>query len=239
MPARTASRDPRLDMTDLFRDRAAAGRQLAPLLAPEVRRPAVVVGLARGGVVVAAEVARALGLPLEALAVRKVRDPVQPELAAGAVAPEGVQVLFQPAWLTEEELSVAIARARAEQVALEERLARGRTPAAVEGADCVLVDDGLATGATMLAAIQWARARRAGRVIVGVPVAASGTATGLRRAADVVVCVHELVELWSVGTWYEDFGQVDEEQVLGLLEGPPAEAPGPEGETDDGRHGRR
>ena len=144
--------------TSAYADRREAGLVLADRLRDEHLEGGVVVGLARGGVVVAAEVARRLGLPLDALAVRKVRHPLQPEYAIGAVTP-GVGLFLRPhVDVTAESAGAAVALARSGAEALDRRIHGARPPVAIAGRTCVLVDDGLATGATMVAAARWAGA---------------------------------------------------------------------------------
>jgi putative phosphoribosyl transferase len=201
----------------LFRDRREAGRRLARALAPEAAPDALVLGLARGGVVVAAEVASALRLPLDALVVRKIGHPRQPEYALGALVVHAGVLIRDRDDLSEEELAAAIRSAGSRAAALEQRLRPGRPPIDPTGRACILVDDGLATGATMLAAVRWARAGGARRVVAAVPVGAAGTAAGLRREADAVVCPYELRGFWAVGIWYEDFEPVPEAEILELL----------------------
>jgi putative phosphoribosyl transferase len=201
----------------LFRDRREAGRRLADALVLEPGPEIVVVGLARGGVVVAAEVALALGAPLDALAVRKVRHPFQPEYALGAVAPGGVLFLRGADGLSPEAVAQAVAEASAEADELDRRLHEAAPPLELDGRRVLLVDDGLATGATMVAAVRHARARGAASVIVAVPVAAAESAERLREEADAVVCPFELELFGAVGFWYEDFTQVDDEDVARLL----------------------
>ena len=206
-------------MRALFDNRADAGRQLAAALAGRRLEGAVVVGLARGGAPVAAEVARRLALPLDVLAVRKIGHPWQPEYALGAVAPgaDGV-VVRSHGGLADTELAAIAGRAKAEANRLDREL-HARVPRLdVAGKGVVLVDDGLATGATMVAAVRWARASGAGWVVVAVPVAAAQTASRLRDEADEVVCPHELSRFGSVGAWYEDFDQVADDEVVALLE---------------------
>ena len=190
---------------------------LARALAAEPLTDAMVVGLARGGVVVAAEVARELGLPLDVVAVRKVGHPFQPEYALGAVAPGGGVYIRDPGGLTEAELAAQVERAEASAAELDRTLHAGREPIPLAGRTCLLVDDGLATGATMIAAVRWARARGAARVVAAVPVGASQSAALLRDEADAVVCPHELADLVAVGLWYRSFGQVDDAEVAALL----------------------
>jgi putative phosphoribosyl transferase len=201
-----------------YADRRAAGRALAALLEAERGPDTVVVGLARGGVPVAAEVAAALGAPLDVVVVRKVGHPLQPELALGAVTADG-PVCLPP--LPELRIATpqapAIAAAKREAGAIEARLRAGHPRVDLTGATCVLVDDGLATGASMEAAIHWARGQGAARIVVGVPVAATSSARALREHADAVLCPLETDELGSVGAWYRDFGQVPERRVAADL----------------------
>jgi putative phosphoribosyl transferase len=203
----------------LYADRRSAGRLLAELLDDERGTDAVVVGLARGGVVVAAEVAHALGLPLDAVAVRKIGHPWQPEYAIGAVAPgDGVYVRGHDG-LTDDEVVAAVDAAKEKAASLDGRLHAEHPPLDLTGRPCILVDDGLATGATMIAALRWARSRGASRVVAAVPVGARDTAELLRRQADTVICPHELDAFIAVGIWYEVFGQVEDEDVVRLLSG--------------------
>lgn len=199
-------------------DRRHAGRALGDALLAERGPQTVVVGLARGGVPVAAEVASALGAPLDVVVVRKIGHPLQPELALGAVTSDG-RVSLPPLLSARagRPLRRAIAAARAEAEAIEERLRAGHPRVPIEGATCILVDDGLATGASMRAAVVWARGNGAARVVVGVPVAARASADALRLEADAVVCPIESDDFGSVGEWYGDFGQVREDQVAADL----------------------
>jgi putative phosphoribosyl transferase len=201
----------------LFHDRSVAGQLLAPALEPEASADAVVVGLARGGVVVADEVARALGLPLDALAVRKVRHPWAAEYAIGAVAPQGGVYVRGPDGLTGAQVARAVASASAEADELDRRLHADSPPAELEGRSCLLVDDGLATGATMIAAVRWARSRGARRVVAAAPVGASSTVQLLRREADTVICPNATEQFLAVGLWYSVFRQVGDEDVVRLL----------------------
>ena len=207
----------RLESPPLFADRWEAGRALAAVLDPEQIGEAVVVGLARGGVAVAVEVARALELPLDALAVRKVGHPWQPEYAIGAVAPgDGVYVRGSDG-LTEEEVAAAVEAAKVKAGILDRRLHAEYEPVELDGRQCVLVDDGLATGATMIAAARWARSRTASGIVVAVPVGATQTVDLLSGEADTVVCPHPLDPFIAVGIWYEEFGQVEDEDVVRML----------------------
>ncbi len=200
-----------------FADRHDAGRRLAARLADGRLTDGVVVGLARGGVEVGAEVALRLQVPLDALAVRKIGHPLQPEYAIGAVTPDGGVHLRPQIDLPGPEVTAAASAALADAEALDRRLHAGHPALDLAGRTCVLVDDGLATGATMEAAVRWARGRGAVRVIVAVPVGAPATVEALERLADGVVCLEAPVELGSVGEWYEDFGQVSDDLVLALL----------------------
>jgi putative phosphoribosyl transferase len=207
-----------------FADRREAGALLARRLEHgealvDAPAPLVVVGLARGGVEVAAEVAAGLGAPLDALAVRKVGHPWQPEYGIGAVAPGGVGYLRSSDGLTEEEVARATRAATEQADALDQRLHEQRAPLPLAGGTCVLVDDGLATGGTMVAAARWARARGVARVIVAVPVGAVATVRAFDTApeVDAVVCLAAPPDFGAVGFWYRDFTQVPDEAVLDLL----------------------
>jgi len=203
----------------LFRDRLDAGRQLSAALERADLGDAVVVGLARGGVTVAAEVARRLSVPLDALAVRKIGYPFQPEYAIGAVTPgPGGVFLRSNDGLGESELRRAIEQAQAKADALDRILHERCLPRELRGKTAVLVDDGLATGATMTAAVRWARSRGAERVVVAVPVGAAQSAAALRLEADQVICPHEKIRLGAVGSWYEVFTQVSNGEVIALLD---------------------
>jgi predicted phosphoribosyltransferase len=206
----------------LFTDRREAGRLLARELEHERGTDAVVVGLARGGVVVAREVAIELGLPLDVVAVRKVGHPWQPEYAIGAVAPGDGTYVRGPDGLTVEQVQAAVESAKARAVELDRLLHEQAPPLDLAGRACILVDDGLATGATMVAAVRWARARRAARVVAAVPVAAKPSLMFLEFEADEVVCPHAVEHFFAVGAWYAEFGQVADEEVRRLLAARPA-----------------
>jgi putative phosphoribosyl transferase len=206
-----------------FSDRVDAGRQLADRLARTVVAALgpVVLGLPRGGVPVAAEVAKGLRAPLDVLVIRKVGVPWQPELAVGAVGEGGIRVvnseIFRSTGLTEAELDGLVARAAAE---VEERVRgfrAGRAAVEVAGRDVVLVDDGIATGATMHAAVEVVRARGALTVTVATPVAAVQSLERLRPVADRIVCLLEPSDLRGVGLWYRDFTQTSDSEVAELL----------------------
>ena len=207
-----------------FANRRKAGRLLARELdeagALDVSDGRIVViGLARGGVEVAAEVAAALHAPLDALAVRKVGHPWHPEYGIGAVAPGGIEYIRAHDGLMDAEVAEAVRIAATKAGTLDARLHAGHAPVDVEGATCILVDDGLATGGTMVAAVRWARARGARRVVVGVPVGAAATARSFELDPDVdsVVCLVTPIDFGAVGMWYDDFHQVSDEDVVALL----------------------
>jgi predicted phosphoribosyltransferase len=205
-------------MAALFRDRADAGRSLAQTLEHVDLGDAVVVGLARGGVAVAAEVASALALPLDALAVRKVGYPRQPEYGIGAVAPGSGGVYVRTSEdLDDEQLRSVVERATEEAQELDAVLHSAHPRLSLDGKTAVLVDDGLATGATMVAAVRWSRARGARRAVVAVPVGAFETAELLRGEADGVVCLYEQQRFGAVGFWYAAFDQLTDEDVIALL----------------------
>jgi predicted phosphoribosyltransferase len=202
-----------------FRDRSDAGRQLARELSRALPKDhPVVVGLARGGVPVAAEVAQELQAPLDALAVRKIGHPRQPEYGLGAVAPGGTVFLRATDGLTASETTAAVERALAAVGELDLRLHATRPALQLTGRIALLVDDGLATGATMVAALRWARRRGATQTIAAVPVAARESAELIRAEADAFACPHEVSDFGAVGLWYEEFTQVSDAEVLRLLD---------------------
>jgi predicted phosphoribosyltransferase len=205
-----------------FQNRAEAGRLLAAKLEDYAGRDGLIVlGLPRGGVPVAFEVARKLRAPLDVFLVRKLGAPGHEELALGAVASGGVCVfndsLLKSCDIPRRVLDEIIARERKE-LERRERAYRRDPPPDLRGRTIILVDDGLATGATMRAAARAARELQPARLVAAAPVAARDTAEQLRREADAVVCVHEPEDFSSVGEWYADFEQTTDEEVRELLE---------------------
>ena len=180
----------------------------------------IVVGLARGGVPVAAEIARVLRVPLDAVAVRKVRHPRQPEYAIGAVTPLGGIFLRSRNGLSESQVALAVSEAQRSAEELDRRLHALGPPPDLAGRRALVVDDGLATGATMVAAVRWARSRGASHVVAAAPVGSTQGVALLRRETDLVVCPYELSGFDSVGRWYCDFSQIDDAEVVRLLGGP-------------------
>jgi predicted phosphoribosyltransferase len=205
----------------VFQDRRDAGRVLARTVAKlRDRRDAIVLGLPRGGVPVAYEVARELNLPLDICIVRKLGVPGQQELAMGAIASGGT-VVINSSVVHNLDISSEIIKTVAKREKLEierrERVYRdGRLPMRVEGHDAILIDDGLATGASMLAAARALRPR-ARQVVVAVPVAAESTCNNLRREVDQMVCATIPPRLFAVGEFYRDFAQTTDEEVRSLL----------------------
>jgi putative phosphoribosyl transferase len=206
----------------VFRDRAEAGRILARGLAEYAgREDVLVLGLPRGGVLVAAEVARVLGAPLDVLVVRKLGAPGQEELAIGAIGEGGVRVLnerlVQDLGLSREVIERIAAD---EERELKRRVAAyrgGHAALEVDGKTVIVVDDGVATGATMRAGAQTLRALGAARIIAAAPVGAADSVAALEEDADEVVVLETPAWFSAVGQWYEDFGQTTDEEVRALL----------------------
>jgi putative phosphoribosyl transferase len=204
-----------------YRDRADAGRQLAAELRGLELTDPVVLALPRGGVPVGVEVARMLAAPLDVLLVRKVGAPDQPEFGVGAVGEDGVL------WLDDGRIDdLGLDRRRIEATVVDEqrhldeyaRTYHGtRRTVDVTGRDVVIVDDGIATGSSALAGVAVVRGRGAGRVIVAVPVAAAGGVEALEQVADLVICPWTVHGGFAVGSFYEDFRQLDHGEVLALL----------------------
>ncbi|MGH9119943.1 MAG: phosphoribosyltransferase [Acidimicrobiales bacterium] len=213
--------------TARFRDRAEAGRTLGALVADRLAArgddvgTVVVLGLPRGGVPVAAEVAASIAAPLDVFVVRKVGVPGQPELAMGAVASGGTRVVNEDvirlAGVTDAELERVTAAER-ELLAQRERSYRGdRPPIDVAGKTVVVVDDGLATGASMRAAVAALRIRHPRELVVAVPVAPYGAGDELAAVADGVVVARTPEPFFAVGHWYDDFSEVSDDEVRAAL----------------------
>jgi putative phosphoribosyl transferase len=210
-----------------YADRREAGRILADDLADFADRPDVVVlGLPRGGVPVAAEVAAVLHAPLDVLLVRKLGLPGHSELAMGAIASGGVRVLNDSLvrqLQVPEETIEAVAAAEGVELERRERAYRGASAAVpLDGRTVIVVDDGLATGATMRAAVVSLRRANPERVIVAVPVGAPETCDALSAIADAVICPLRPERLTAVGMWYEEFNQTTDDDVRALLASAPA-----------------
>ena len=206
----------------MFRDRTEAGQRLAQRLLRYKNQPQVVVlGLARGGMPVASEVARALHVPLDVFLVRKLGVPGQEELAMGATASGNVRVLNDPviAALGISPATIeAVASKEHREIERRERLYRGDRPSlAVENKTIILIDDGLATGSTMRAAVLALRRQHPASIVVAVPVAAASTCEDLKHEVDEIVCVLTPDNFFAVGQWYEDFSQITDEEVRDLL----------------------
>ena len=207
-----------------FRDRHDAGRRLAGALGPYAGQPdMLVLALPRGGVPVAWEVARALDAPLDVLLVRKLGVPGHEELAMGAIASGGVRVVSEEvvdALSIPERVIAAAAVSGEDELARQERAYReGRAPLVLQDRVVMLVDDGLATGATMQAAVAAVRASSPRWVVVAVPVASPQACAALRESADDVICLETPAQFGAVGEWYEDFSQISDEEVRRLLRG--------------------
>lgn len=204
-----------------FANRTDAGRQLATKLTHLSGQPIVVLGLPRGGVVVAAEVARVLEAPLDVLVVRKLGVPRHEELAMGAIGESNTLVLnpqvINSANITERDLSEVEARERQE---LQRRVAtfRGnRPPISLDGKVALIVDDGIATGATARVACTIARAQGANRIVLAVPIAPHGWTSDFGSAADEYIAVVTSRHLGAIGQWYDDFTQTSDEEVKAIL----------------------
>lgn len=209
---------------DRFRDRVDAGRRLAELLLERgyTGEDTLVLGLPRGGIPVAYEVAAALGAPLDVWVVRKVGSPGFQELGLGAVAEGGIvflnRELMEEVGATEEEVRDIIQRKSAEVNERVARFRRGAESPALEGKTLILIDDGIATGGTVRAALQSLHLRHPGRLVLAVPVAPPDILAELRPLVDDLVCVIPAPALHAISQWYDNFYQVPDEEVVELLE---------------------
>ncbi|WP_432030886.1 phosphoribosyltransferase [Streptomyces sp. 1222.5] len=208
-----------------FRDRAEAGRELAGLLADAQARgelsDPVVLALPRGGIAVAEPVARALDAPLDVLVVRKIGAPHHEEFAVGALAGDDPPLFdadtLDLLGLTEESMAPVVERERRELRRRERRYRGDRPVPELAGRTVIVVDDGLATGATARAALRHLRRRRPARLVLAVPVGAPDSVELLAAEADTILCPHRPTGFSAVGQWYEDFGQLTDDEVLAAL----------------------
>lgn len=206
----------------IFRDRREAGWQLAVALAAYRDRKPFVLAIPRGGAVVGYEVAVALAAPLDVIVPRKLRAPFNPELAIGAVAHDGSVYLDTPLIsslrVSDEYLQDEVAQ-QTEEVHRRMRSYRGdRPPPMLVGTTAIVVDDGIATGSTMIAALRAVRAMRPQRVVAAIPVAPPEGVSRLREEADDVICLATPPMFYAVGQFYEDFGQTSDDEVVALLQ---------------------
>ena len=206
----------------LFTNRIDAGRRLAPLLGHLRGQDLVVLGLPRGGVPVAAEVARFLGAPLDVIVVRKLGVPFQPEVAMGAIGEDGARVInhdvIASARITTQDVALVEQRERVELQRHAQQFRKSRPRLSLRGRIAVVIDDGIATGATARAACQVARAQGARRVVLAVPVAPHDWTLGLADAADEFVCVETPDRFRAVGQFYADFSPTTDEEVIDCLD---------------------
>jgi putative phosphoribosyl transferase len=204
-----------------FADRSDAGRQLAARLLPLAEEQPLVLGLPRGGIPVAAEVAALLGAPLEILAVRKLGAPHNPEYGIGAIAEGGAKVFDHEALaqlgIDGAELDRIVERETTELQRRVEAYRGDRVPPSLRGRTVIVVDDGVATGVTDTAALREARRHRPRRLILAVPVCPPDSLARLRDEADGIVCLVAPPRLQGVGQWYSDFGQVSDAEVVAAL----------------------
>lgn len=207
----------------IFRDRTDAGRRLAQRLQKYAGRlRLLVLGIPRGGVPVAFEVASALKAPLDIFVSRKLGVPGQEELAFGAVASGGACLLddeiVTAAGISASDIDRVIQRERHELERRERVFRAGRPPRRVEGMTVVLVDDGIATGASVGVAVAALRQQGPAKIVVAAPVVPASTLQRLQREVDDVVCLYSPKKFYAIGEFYDDFGQVTDEQVIGLLD---------------------
>ncbi|HCU97447.1 MAG TPA: phosphoribosyl transferase [Actinobacteria bacterium] len=204
-----------------FFDRSDAGRRLAARLTHLQDEDVVVLGLPRGGVPVAAQVARALRAPLDVIVVRKLGVPVQPELGMGAIGEGDVRIInpevVRIVRVSQDEIAAVEARERAELERRARRFRGDRPRTPLTGRTAIIIDDGIATGSTARAACQVARAQGAGRVVLAVPVAPPSTCADLAADADEVICLETPEHFLAIGEWYRDFSQTSDDEVIGLL----------------------
>lgn len=205
----------------IFHDRISAGRKLAQRLSYLKNKEVVVLGLPRGGVPVAFEVAHEINAPLDVIVVRKLGVPFQPELAMGAVGEGGVVIkndqVIQMANISTEQFAQVQARENEEVANRATKFREGRSPISLKARIALIVDDGIATGATAQAACDVARALGAEKVILAVPVGSKEAVAALSSKADEVICLEIPDNFFAVGEWYEDFSPVSDEEVVEFL----------------------
>lgn len=208
----------------MFKDQVSAGKELAEKLQEYKNKNAIILAIPRGGVATGSGVAKKLGLPLEVIVTRKIRAPDNPELAIGAVGETKGSLwlnekLVRELGVTDDYLQSEIKIQKLEIKRREGVYRKGRKPLDLKKKIALLVDDGLATGATMIAAVREVRNMGAGKVVVAVPVAAPDTVERLKKEADEVICLQTPSLFFAVGQWYEDFKQYSDEEVKKMLEG--------------------
>ena len=214
-----------------FRDRSDAGRQLAKALADYKNRQPVILALPRGGVPVAAEVAAALNAPLDLILVRKIGVPFQPELAMGAVVDGGAPIVvrnedvIRHTGIDESEFKAVCDDELAEIERRRQRYLGNRKQVDISGRTAIVIDDGIATGATTRAALRATRMRKPKRLVLAVPVAPTDSLPELRHDADDVVCLEDHEFFGAIGLYYADFTQVSDEEVMEILKRFPVQRP--------------
>jgi len=214
-----------------FRNRSDAGRQLAKALAGYKDQQPVILALPRGGVPVAAQVAAALNAPLDLILVRKIGVPFQPELAMGAVVDGGVPIVVRNedvirlAGIDESEFKAVCDEELAEIERRRQRYLGNRKHVDVSGRTAIVIDDGIATGATTRAALRATRMRKPKRLVLAVPVAPTESLSALHGDADDVVCLEDHEPFGAIGVYYADFSQVPDEEVIEILKRFPVQRP--------------
>jgi len=207
----------------LLKNRWDAGVLLAEHIRPHIRAPFILLGLARGGVAVAAGVAQTVAAPFDVLVVKKLGSPHDPEFAIGAVGPDGVNVIrrrdAERSGMDEVHIRKEIAALSDDINMRIQRYRKGKKPLAISGKTVVLIDDGIATAASMEAAVVWARKKRAKTIIVAAPVVSEAAAALLRVKADELLTLSVESSFRAVGEYYETFPQVSDEEVIQLLRG--------------------
>ncbi|NGX51629.1 MAG: putative phosphoribosyl transferase [Chlamydiae bacterium] len=206
-----------------YKDRAEAGQKLAEALkAYQNRDDVIVLGLARGGVIIAAEIGRALSLPFDLIMVRKIGAPSNPELAIGAITESGKgffnEELIHALNVPQDYLEAAI---QSEQALAQKRLAlyrKNRSPPELKGKRVILVDDGIATGATMIAAVRSTRERGAKEVVIAIPVAPPDTLKRMESVADELICLFSTDDFQGISQFYAIFPQIEDDEIIKLLE---------------------